>query len=389
MSDERYFDSQNEAANGNNLVEKSNNLNSLMCDDMELLELRFFLMYVSKLNPLDVENRTISIKIDEFEKFFNVKFNTTLFTRKIKQVLHRSVTIRTGDTNSEINLYSKFEWSLRESKELLITCNYDIVPYLFELQKNYTAYMIENIAKLNTVSKIRLYEVCKQYEKLGTVRLELPLLQQMLCSRMRDFRNFRAQILDPAVNDVTKHTDIVVTYQKILSCRRVAAIRFTIQSKEELEKLEEAKRLAEEAARAEAEAQKAAQKAKELESRPPIENYSEDVVSIYQTCSEHYSLEEVKKLLAFAKTINPDNPQFCVLGACLNVEASGKHIKNWYRYTLKVMQADYINSQAKLKAQAERSAQERKKKDPYYIEPSYDLDEWNTIVDTSDRKMSY
>lgn len=218
----------------NNIIEKSNVLNAMQQTnyDMTLNEFRFFCMYLSKLNARDPSNRTAIIKIEDFEKLFDTPFNTSRFNKKIRQVAGANIEIKTGDKTTILQLYSKFEWCDSEDcKELEITCNFDVQPYLFELQKNYTAYRLGNIAKLNSIPKIRLYELCKQYEKIKEVKFGIEELQQMLMTKRNRFNDFRLQVIEPAVEDINKFTDITVTYEKILKCRKCVAIKFFIESK--------------------------------------------------------------------------------------------------------------------------------------------------------------
>ena len=59
--------------NNKYLIEKSNILNNFKCkprENMTLNELRFFCMYVSKLNPCDPKKREIEIKLKDFEEIF-------------------------------------------------------------------------------------------------------------------------------------------------------------------------------------------------------------------------------------------------------------------------------------------------------------------------------
>ena len=93
-----------------NIVEKSNKLNTLSCLDMSLTEFRFFLMYLSKINAREISSRTAYINIEEFEQLFNVKINTTRFTQKVRQIMSRTVDITNGDEHIVLTLYSEFRW---------------------------------------------------------------------------------------------------------------------------------------------------------------------------------------------------------------------------------------------------------------------------------------
>lgn len=125
-----------------NIVEKSNTLNLMrMCNPnqaMGLTEFRFFCLYLSKLNAREPDKRTVQISLDYFQQLFNAKINTTQFNQKIYSILKRDITIIEDNKSTILNLYSKFEWT-KNADAIEVTCNYDAVPYLFELKKNYTS----------------------------------------------------------------------------------------------------------------------------------------------------------------------------------------------------------------------------------------------------------
>lgn len=217
-----------------NLVEKSNTLNSLMCNaskNMSLNELRFFCIYLSKLNARSPDRRSAEIEISEFEKLFDIKLNTTEFTEKIQHIAGRTVKIVENGKIRVLTLYSEFDWSMDKPRTIAIVCNDKILPYIFELKKNYTSYRLENIAKLNSVAKIRLYELMKQYEKIKEIKFEVDELKKMLMSTETRFNDFRLRVIEPAIKSINENTDITVRYEKVLRCRKCTALRFFISGK--------------------------------------------------------------------------------------------------------------------------------------------------------------
>lgn len=205
-----------------------------MCNasqNMSLNELRFFCIYLSKLNARSPDRRSAEIEISEFEKMFDVKLNTTEFTQKIQYIAGRTVKVIENGRIRILTLYSEFDWSLDKPHTLAIVCNDKMLPYIFELKKNYTSYRLENIAKLNSVAKIRLYELMKQYEKMKEVKFEVDELKKMLMSTETRFNDFRLRVIEPAVKDINEFTDITVKYEKILKRRKCVALRFFISGK--------------------------------------------------------------------------------------------------------------------------------------------------------------
>ena len=338
----------------NNLVEKSNVLNTLMSTDMGLTELRFFCLYLSKLNARNQDKRTVDILISEFECFFGIKFNTTLFNQKIRKIMGRTVEIKENSKIRVLTLYSEFCWKENESSVISITCNDKMLPYLFKLQGNYTKYMIGNIAKLNSVSKIRLYEILKQYQKIGNVKIGLDDLQKMMCSSKKsDFRHFRMDTLEPAIKDINEYTDIMVSYEKILSCRKVVALKFTITKKGIFKDIIDVPN-------------KSQNTDALLESiQPPISEVDDKIMTLYYELEKVYSMDELKQLLDICAGIS-SKPDVYLKNIYYQIKARKKKINNLFSYTLTVINADLKNSPPK--------EPKKKKSSSYDDTPSYDLD---------------
>lgn len=351
-----------------NVIEKSNILNTMKIlsepdEKIGLLEFRFFCLYLSRINARNPEKRTIKIKIEEFENIFGVSFHSTLFTRQLKKIATRQMRIIENNKNIIINLYSKFAWSIENPRELEITCNYDVMPYLFELQKNYTSYKIMNIVKLNSVQKIRLYEIMKQYEKIRKIKIDITDLQEMICSKVQEFRFFKRDILESAIKDINKYTDIQVSYEKNLSCRKVVALTFTVSKKDDtpnflFDSIENIEKL--------------------------VDNSLE---SLYYRCNEVYTMEQLEMLYNYVESsgakLNVSIENYIYSMYC-KIKIEGNKVNNLFKYTFTIIEKqinDYIfNIQS---VQKEEQLKEKPKE-----KSSMDLEEWKKLAHTYPRRMS-
>lgn len=330
-----------------NIIEKSNKLNTMRSyndvHQMGLTEYRFFCLYLSKLNARNPNARTVIIPLSEFEWLFGISVHTTIFNDTIDRIMNRKMRVKEDNgKTSVINLYSKFSWvdDNKYCKEIEVTCNYDIVPYLFELKNNYTSYKISNIIMLNSVSKIRMYEVCRQYLKLGTIKLKVDELQEMLFCKVTQFRDFTQKVLKPSVSDINKYTDINVSYKKILSCRRVVALEFTIEAKDS----ESIKNI-----------QENIRKIVELPPEPiPVkDNISETLESLYYKLEKVYSISELSYMYHFiecseAFSISADKYITSVY-SLIKAKVDITKIKDIYKYTLAILEKN-VNEALTLKA---------------------------------------
>lgn len=88
-------------------------------------------------------------------------------------------------------------------------------PYLLALKEKYTAYVLQNIMNLDTVSAIRSYEILKQYQSIGKRKVLLADYKQMLHIEDKYPRNIdlKRYIIEPSIEEINEKTDIYVTYE--------------------------------------------------------------------------------------------------------------------------------------------------------------------------------
>lgn len=110
-------------------------------------------------------------------------------------------------------------------------------PLLLQLQKNFTAYDLQNVVKLG-VYPIRVYELLKQYQSIGhrTIRVDEMKVMFEVEDKYRLFGDFNRWVIRPAIKEINKYTDLIVTDTgKIKEGRRVVAMKFTFRPKNEVE----------------------------------------------------------------------------------------------------------------------------------------------------------
>jgi plasmid replication initiation protein len=110
-------------------------------------------------------------------------------------------------------------------------------PLLLQLQKNFTAYDLQNVVKLG-VYPIRVYELLKQYQSIGHRKIRVDEMKIMfeVEDKYRLFGDFNRWVIRPAIKEINKYTDLLVTdTEKLKEGRRVVAMRFAFRLKTEIE----------------------------------------------------------------------------------------------------------------------------------------------------------
>ena len=86
------------AIKNNYLVEKRNVLNEIRSNNMNLQELRFFSIYLAKINARDVSTRMVRFPMAEFQKIMDLgRINKDYLMRVTNSLLCKVVNIPDGD----------------------------------------------------------------------------------------------------------------------------------------------------------------------------------------------------------------------------------------------------------------------------------------------------
>lgn len=120
------------------------------------------------------------------------------------------------------------------NKNLTVDLDRDLIPYIIDLKREFTRYQIENILRLNSSYAVRIYELLKQYEKIGEREINIKDLRNYLGIEKEEytrFDNFEARVLLPAKKETNKYTDLIIDYEKIKTGRKITSILFKINPK--------------------------------------------------------------------------------------------------------------------------------------------------------------
>lgn len=113
-----------------------------------------------------------------------------------------------------------------------------ILPYITNLEKKFTGYKLEKIAKMSSPYAIRLYEMLMQWSSRGSRKVELAWLRQTLMvpedeyPRLFDFKRW---VINVAVSQINEFSDLTVRYEQRKTGRNVTHFMFTFEPKEPAE----------------------------------------------------------------------------------------------------------------------------------------------------------
>ena len=110
----------------------------------------------------------------------------------------------------EVTKDEKDQWIVR------IDAHDKALPLMFELKGHFFKYKLWNTLRLKSRNQLRMYELLKQYEKIGHRTLAIKDLKLMLGIKEDDYivyADFRRYVLEVCKEALTEYTDITFTYE--------------------------------------------------------------------------------------------------------------------------------------------------------------------------------
>lgn len=110
-----------------------------------------------------------------------------------------------------------------------------VIPLITRLSEQYTEYELKQVSELQSEYSIRLYELMMQWKAVGkTNKISVDDLRRKLGVEPQQYKkmnNFKARVLDHAINQINKHTDIQAEYEQHKNGRAIAGFTFKFKVK--------------------------------------------------------------------------------------------------------------------------------------------------------------
>ncbi|MCM3443584.1 MULTISPECIES: replication initiation protein [Metabacillus] len=219
----------------NDLIVQSNDLVEAYYDtDLTVNEHKLIRYVASKIKIQDNDFPDYSFSVQEFADAIGLKGNG-LHARIEKiadEITKKRIKIKSKDSD-KIGWFPWFSAVVYEKGIVDVSFNPLIKNFLLSLEDNFTKYSFAYISPLRSGFSIRLFELLKQYEKIGTRTIELEELKQMLGvqGKYPSFNNFKQKVLKKAQEELKEKTLLSFEIEEIRRSRKVVSVKFIIDSK--------------------------------------------------------------------------------------------------------------------------------------------------------------
>ena len=225
------------------IVTKRNVLNEIRANSMTLQELRFFSIYLSKINANDISTRVVRFSLADFRSI--MELDSRIKPDYMKQVTNNllcKVVNISDDRGGYIGfqLFKECKVSMDWSGEwyIEIDAHDKALPLMFEFKEKFFSYQLWNALRLKSSNQFRMYEILKQYENVGTRVIAIDELKELLGIEKKEyalFNNLKKWVLDACKQALSENTDIEFTYEpygKRGKGGKILFLKFTIQKNE-------------------------------------------------------------------------------------------------------------------------------------------------------------
>ncbi|WP_269915497.1 replication initiation protein RepM [Acinetobacter sp. HY1485] len=229
----------------NELVVKDNILINASYN-LELTEQRLILLAIVEARESQAKltsDTVVQISAQEYAKTFYTTNEAAyaalksavnnLFERKFSYKEYR------GDQNKEFIVKSRWVSKIAYADNLgvlEVTFASDVVPLIIRLEKHFTSYQLKQVSQLSSKYAIRLYEILISWREVG----KTPVIT------IQDFRNkiglenseylrmdnLKRIVIEPAIKQINKYTDIYVEYEQFKSGRSIVGLQFRFKLKD-------------------------------------------------------------------------------------------------------------------------------------------------------------
>lgn len=216
--------------------------------DLNMIPLKTLLYSISKIQKDDAPNKVYSISIRNLCQVCNMRIKGTNTYKGRNGVVYkamRELRAKHLDLFDEQGRAFNTGWFSKVKMEndndtVYYTFDSDLMPYLFNLTNEmggFTISVMEIVCALETPQGIRLYLFLRSIASLGQKqRIDLDTIRERTgnAGRYELYADVRRFILNPAIEDINKYSDIDVSYLIHKEGRKVVALDFTIITKKRM-----------------------------------------------------------------------------------------------------------------------------------------------------------
>lgn len=217
-------------AGSKRVIRKSNDLIEAKYK-LSLEEQKIIAYLASAIKWDDTDFQTVDISVVEFCKCIGIRKDQfyQAFVEISQNLVGKALIIVDKQTTTIVPWLARTQY--HDGKGYVsLTFSEELRPHLLQLKGFYTTYHADNIMRLRSVYTFRIYELLKQYEKIGWREFNVEDLKDRLrvSDMYKNYYDFKKFTIERAQEEMKKKCDVYFEFTEIKLGRRIVAIHFDI-----------------------------------------------------------------------------------------------------------------------------------------------------------------
>ena len=193
---------------------------------------------VSFLSQLESEEKTdMYLSLTNFNKTFGTNLNTRELRAAAKELDGKKIKLASEYTDPSGSSWCKgdaitlVDAAVYRDGEIHVGFNMRLMPILVGMTENFTKYMLRDSVQLKSVYAVRLYELFKQYQKIGSRTMTIEELREMfnLQNKYKVTADFRKRVIDKPLQEINENTTLNVSLELVKYGRKTTGFKFSFR----------------------------------------------------------------------------------------------------------------------------------------------------------------
>lgn len=223
------------------IVEKSRPLYLMKEVPFSLGEIRVLELYLSRINARDENSRTVVFTKNEYEEIMGInRTRQETINKYLKSMMGKTVTVPEIGSEGNWDIYTLFARARcykdkDGSYKISLTCTEEAKKLFFNLEGvGYLKYQLKNVINLKRKYSVLLYFylIDNRFRRNWKVSLDILKKDVFRCETKayNVFKYFKRDVLQPAIEEINKCTDIEFGYNPVRKGTKVEGIEFILIS---------------------------------------------------------------------------------------------------------------------------------------------------------------
>jgi len=199
---------------------------------LSAIEQKIILSLATRIKKEDQEFQKYSFNLGELSTFIGLNSNADYgYLQEVtRNLLSKVLVLQSENSLLQTHWFESVEY-FEKTGNVTMRFSPDLKPCLLHLKENFTKFQLKYAIQLKSRFSIRIYELLKQYESIGSREFLLSDLRVIIGVGPDEYPlygNFKAKVLNVAKRELRAKTDLSFDFEEIKIGRSVGKIRFNI-----------------------------------------------------------------------------------------------------------------------------------------------------------------